>query len=37
MADDKHESELAETVTEQIEILDKLPLQPKYKLKLSQQ
>ena len=37
MTDDKHESELVETVTEQTEILDKLPLQPKYKLKLSQQ
>ena len=37
MTDDKHESGLVETVTEQIEILDKLPLQPKYKLKLSQQ
>ena len=32
MADDKDKSELIETVTEQIEIIDKLPLHPKNKL-----
>ena len=37
MTNDKHKSELVETATEQIEIIDKLSLQPKYKLKLSQQ
>ena len=36
MTNDKHKSELVETATGQIEIIDKLPLQPKYKLKLSQ-
>ena len=37
MPDDKHNSELIETITDQIEIIDKLPLHPKNKLKLSQQ
>ena len=37
MSDDKHKSELIETVTDQIEITDKLPLHPKTKLKLYQQ
>ena len=29
MSDDKHKSELIETITDQIEIKDKLPLHPK--------
>ena len=37
MTDEKHISELIETVTEQIEITDKLPLYPKNKLVLYQQ
>ena len=37
MTDNKHKSELIETVTEQIEIIDKLPLHPKDKLILYQQ
>ena len=37
MSDDKHKSELIETITDQIEIIDKLPLHPKNKLKLYQQ
>lgn len=37
MTDEKHISELTETVTEQIEITDKLPLYPKNKLVLYQQ
>ena len=37
MSDDKHKSELIKTVTDQIEIIDKLPLHPKSKLKLYQQ
>ena len=36
MSDDKHKSELIETITDQIEIIDKLPLHPKNKLKLYQ-
>lgn len=32
MTDNKHKSELTETVTEQIEIIDKFPLHPKNKL-----
>ena len=37
MTDNKHKSELIETVTEQIKIIDKLPLYPKNKLILYQQ
>ena len=37
MSDGKHKSELIETITDQIEIIDKLPLHPKNKLKLYQQ
>ena len=37
MSDDKHRSELIETITDQIEIIDKLPLHRKNKLKLYQQ
>ena len=37
MTDDKHKSELIEIITDQIEIIDKLPLHPKNKLKLYQQ
>ena len=37
MSDDKHKSEFIETITDQIEIIDKLPLHPKNKLKLYQQ
>ena len=37
MSDDKHKSELIETITDQMEIIDKLPLHPKNKLKLYQQ
>ena len=37
MTDDKHKSELIETITDQIEIIDKLSLHPKNKLKLYQQ
>ena len=37
MTDDKHKSELIETITDRIEIIDKLPLHPKNKLKLFQQ
>ena len=37
MSDDKHKSELIGTITDQIEIIDKLPLHPKNKLKLYQQ
>ena len=37
MSDDKHKSELIETITDQIEIIDKLPLHSKNKLKLYQQ
>ena len=36
MSDDKHKSELIETINDQIEIIDKLPLHPKNKLKLCQ-
>ena len=34
MSDDKHKSELIETITDQIDIMDTLPLHPKNKLKL---
>ena len=37
MSDDKHKSEFIGTITDQIEITDKLPLHPKNKLKLYQQ
>ena len=37
MSDNKHKSELIETITDQIEIIDKLPLHPKNKLKLYKQ
>ena len=37
MSDDKHKSELIETITDQIEIINKPPLHPKNKLKLYQQ
>ena len=37
MTDNKHKSELTETVTEQIEIIDKFPLHPKNKLIVYQQ
>ena len=37
MSDDKHKRELPETIIDQIEIIDKLPLHPKNKLKLYQQ
>ena len=37
MTDDKQKRELIGTITDQIEIIDKLPLHPKYKLKLYQQ
>ena len=37
MSDDKHRSELIETITDQIEIIDNLLLHPKNKLKLYQQ
>ena len=37
MADEKHKSELIETTTDQIKIIDKLPLHPNNKLKLCQQ
>ena len=37
MSVDKHKIELIETITDQIEVLDKLPLHPKNKLKLYQQ
>ena len=37
MSDDKHKRELIETITDQIEITDKLPFHPKNKLKLYQE
>ena len=37
MTDDKRKSELMETVSEEIKIIDTLPLHPKNKLKLYQQ
>ena len=37
MSDDKHKSELLETISDQIDIIDMLPLHPKNKLKLYQQ
>ena len=37
MSDDKHKSELIETITDQIEFIDKLRLHPNNKLKLYQQ
>ena len=37
MPNDKHKCELIETITDQIEIIDKLPLHPKNKLELYQQ
>ena len=37
MSDDKHKSELIETITDKIEIIGKLPLHPKNKLKFYQQ
>ena len=37
MSDDKHKSELTETITGQIEIIDELPLHPRNKLKLYKQ
>ena len=37
MSDDKHKSEFIGTITDQIEITDKLPLHPKNKLRLYQQ
>ena len=37
MSDDKHKSELLETISDQIDIIDTLPLHPKNKLKLYQQ
>ena len=37
MSDDKRKRKLTETITDQTEIIDKLPLHPKNKLKLYQQ